>query len=208
MTRLFIVLLACAAPTSPGDEPAAPVQPPATPGAPPERFVFMGTVVDERGEPVAGARVVATYRMGLEGKGGYGYIDAVKTDDTGRFSINRERAMSGASPKGLGDDDRIRLDVTHKDFLFQSLEGVRHFSPEQARNIKVTLLAGRTLRGRVVDSDGKPVAGARVQGNFGDDYRHRRPSRPATTASSRSAAYRRSSTRPSRPSSPTRAPPR
>jgi hypothetical protein len=165
MTTLLLLLCLAAR--------AAGVEPPPPPGASPERFVYAGVIVDEHGKALAGAEVMATHRSTPEGKS-HGYIDVVRTDEDGRFSIDRAEALSGATPQTLRNTDRIRIDVRHKDHLFQSLEGVRHFSPEQARNIRVTLLPGRTIRGTVLDPAGEPVSGVRVQANFGNEYRNRK----------------------------------
>src|SRR4051812_16848935 len=79
-----------------------------------DRFLYSGKVVNERGEPVAGADVIATHRL-IKSRG-HGYIDHVKTDAEGKFSIDRAQAMSGATPDTVKDEP-IRLDVKQDDYL-------------------------------------------------------------------------------------------
>lgn len=130
-----------------------------------DRFVYSGTVVNERGEPVKDAEVTVTHR---EVKG-YGYIDDVKTDENGQFSIDRARAMSGATPD-MVKDEPIRVDVKHADYLPGRIGDLHQIDDDKLTTLKIELKDGRILKGRVVDAKGKGVAGAMVSAEFDDDW--------------------------------------
>jgi hypothetical protein len=132
-----------------------------------DRFLYSGEVVNERGEPVAGAEVVATHR--LNKGGGYGYIDVVKSDDEGKFTIDRGEAMSGATPDSV-KDEAIRLDAKHNDYLPGRIGDLHQIDADKLTTLKIELKDGRICKGRVVDTDGKGIAGAMVAAEFEDDW--------------------------------------
>ncbi len=130
-----------------------------------DRFTYSGTVVNERGEPVKDADVTVTHR---EVKG-YGYIDDVKTDENGQFSIDRAEAMSGATPD-MVKDEPIRVDVKHADYLPGRIGDLHQIDEDKLTTLKIELKDGRIFKGRVVDEKGKGVAGAMVSAEFEDDW--------------------------------------
>jgi hypothetical protein len=139
------------------------------PGAPkpeglPDRFTYVGEVVKERGEPVAGAKVTAVYLMTR----GYGYIAVATTDAAGRFDIDRDRALSGIDRKALGDQ-MIRITATHDDYHFGRVENVQRFAAAQCTNLRIEMTDSRKLVGHVTDPAGKGVAGAMVTADFKDE---------------------------------------
>ena len=132
-----------------------------------DRFLYSGQVVNERGEPVAHAEVTVTHRD--TDSRGYGYIDVVKTDDEGKFKIDRAEAMSGARPEHVKNDP-IRLDAKQDDYLPGRIGDLHQIDDEKLTSLKIELKDGRIFKGRVVDPDGKGVAGAMVQAEFEDDW--------------------------------------
>jgi hypothetical protein len=132
-----------------------------------ERFAYSGQVVNERGEPVAHAEVTATHRDRTDR--GFGYIDVAKTDDEGKFKIDRAQAMSGATADRVKDDP-IQLDVKHGDYLPGRINDLHKLEDEKLSNLKIELKDGRIFKGRVVDEKGKGVAGALVQAEFDEDW--------------------------------------
>ena len=98
-----------------------------------------GTILDEAGGPVEGARVTLVHggRLGDT------------TDAAGRFAI-------GWSPERASGQNEIAL-------VYQEERGLATAAAvPQDRRPTVTVHAGRNLAGRVVDPEGKPVAGADV----------------------------------------------
>jgi len=134
-------------------------------------FSYAGTVTNAQGEPVAGVEVTATHHDPDENS--YGYIETVETNATGEFSIDRERAISGAPAEALAGR-LIRLEFHHPQYAFAQLEDVSILSRELATNLAITLRDGRSLKGRIVDAKGQGVAAALVEIKFGEQYKLRR----------------------------------
>src|SRR5436305_1870558 len=136
-----------------------------------DAFSYAGDVVDQKGQPIAGVEVTATHRA-PDGKS-FGYIATVKTDARGHFSIDRPQALSGASPATVAGDT-IRLEFVDQGHVYARLEDLHVFTREQATKLLVTLADGRSITGRVVDAQGRPVKGAAVEIRFGEVHELRR----------------------------------
>jgi outer membrane lipoprotein-sorting protein len=118
-----------------------------------------GTVVDERGRPVAGATAALAYKIP---DGRTVYDESVRTDASGRFTIE----YNGPA----GNESRpMTITAAHRDFLVARVEGVEKLPEKQRGEIRVTLKDGVALRGKVVDPEKRPVAGALVATAFADN---------------------------------------
>ena len=109
-----------------------------------------GRVVDEGGAPIANARVVSV------GSGDFrGQVDprrdAVLTNKDGNFKFN---ALPSGSVRFLAQHDEHASGMSS----LVTLDGKTEKS-----GVMVTLPAGAEVRGRVVDTNDAPVAGARVE---------------------------------------------
>ncbi len=124
---------------------------------------LVGTVVDEEGEPVPGAEVFLVPAAGsaLVREG-----NRVRTssDWRGAFRIARSelRAASSAPEDELAFDLGVSADGFRRRFVPDVL------GRESGGNLVVVLERGRTLRGRVVDTDGRPVSGLQLLVCSGD----------------------------------------
>jgi hypothetical protein len=121
-----------------------------------------GVVRDERGRPVAAARVYPHLRPRPLGEGpeeaALDDDDSVETDAQGQWSF-------ATVPDDLRDDHRLAFRLAHPDYVSDG-------EPYCLRTLPVALLRagagaflmrdGIPLEGRVVDSKGRPAAGARV----------------------------------------------
>jgi RNA polymerase sigma factor (sigma-70 family) len=112
-----------------------------------------GLVLDEAGQPVAGAEIQ------FEGPGNdeslaeniqFGPDTMAKTDASGHWSCN-------LIPRNL---EQISLLVTHQDYAETNLN-VRPAAPDASRLV-ITLPAGFSVSGLVQDSNAKPIEGATV----------------------------------------------
>ena len=106
-----------------------------------------GLVKDEDGKPVAGASVTITAPVTEAEKANYVFnLGTTTTDDQGRWQIDE-------APANLAV---VTVYVKHSRY--------RHKPGEQAggRESLVILTRGLTVKGRVVDSAGKPVKGAKA----------------------------------------------
>jgi uncharacterized GH25 family protein len=142
-------------------------------------FRVKGRVVDQRGRPVAGVPVTLSWsrmlvsekqmqHMGL-GSG----LDFIRTDQDGRFDS-----------QALWPGDRYKASVESKLFARAETPEVRG-SAGQVHDFGTIALVEATehLAGQVLDSDGKPIAGARVF-NRGDSPR------PTSTTTSGDGRFR------------------
>jgi len=103
-----------------------------------------GLVVDDRGEPVAGARVsIRRASIASEDRA----LPAVTTDEAGRFAVD------GLAP------ETVRIDA-RRDELY--LEGARVRVRAGRAPVVLRMRRGMTLTVRVI-ADGAPLAGARIE---------------------------------------------
>ena len=142
VTRLTIAaLIAWAVPGRADEKPAA---------APAETGAVTGLVVDLQGRPVAGAEV---WGLSYQEK-----VGPTRSGDDGRFRL-----------PALKPDKPVTVWADAPGLARERRDDVRIF-PGKDRDIgRLTLLPGTRMRGRVVDAQGKPVAGANVKLEL---YRH------------------------------------
>jgi protocatechuate 3,4-dioxygenase beta subunit len=102
-----------------------------------DSVTLTGTVQDRNGQPAQAIQIEGTYTT----RSSTGYLRPIKTDDAGKFSIERETfplAILATSP-----DERS--------IAFQRLG-------ELDDQVKLSLQASVTIHGRLVDTAGEPVA--------------------------------------------------
>jgi protocatechuate 3,4-dioxygenase beta subunit len=133
-----------------------------------------GLVVDAAGEPIAGVRV--RMKPGRDPEANTDQRRQRRGGDMARRFLN-----SGRSPVDLSaEDGSFRLDgVSTESMWIVYGESDEYVSGEskafkiaagEVKTIKITMVAGGALRGRVVDENGRVVAGARVQvGHLDED---------------------------------------
>ena len=119
-----------------------------------------GTVIDERAQPIAGARLTLVDRAHPAAPG----REVARTDATGAFAIP-EGALAGVT------DEPVRLKVRAWNLQPTTLTIRRTTVPAERRGQTIRLVSGFAFRGRVVDAAGEPVAGVRVHLNFQPDLR-------------------------------------
>ncbi|WP_435017926.1 sigma-70 family RNA polymerase sigma factor [Tundrisphaera sp. TA3] len=139
---------------APEPAPARPDLPPAEAARPDEPIPVRGTVVGPDGRPVAGARV----RL-AESRGEIPPDLAATTGPDGRFALQVPRSLREANVDII---DRFpRLVATAPGFAPGWAEGVLRGGAPSSPTIRLAE-AGPPIEGRVVDLEGRPVAGARV----------------------------------------------
>ena len=118
-----------------------------------------GTVRDEQGRPIAGARVLLQVGAAPPGGGRERYPDAESevaaaiTDDQGRW-------RSEALPASARPDVRLELVTTHSDHV--GLKRSVTAADLRAFAVAGVMETGRSLGGTVLSPTGRPVAGATV----------------------------------------------
>jgi protocatechuate 3,4-dioxygenase beta subunit len=110
-----------------------------------------GTVVDERGAPVANARVVRQNAGRFWGGGDSIEKDGVTTSATGEFSF---ATVPVGSFRFVAYHDRLAPGTSEP----VSVDGVH-----PTTGVKIVMLPGGTILGKIVDKAGQPVAFATVQ---------------------------------------------
>jgi protocatechuate 3,4-dioxygenase beta subunit len=131
-----------------------------------------GKVVDERGQPVRGARVrleraPAAGRF-RRGPGFFAPVPQTVTGPDGSFRLDRLAASSG-----------VTLAASGAGFVPSTRPGLVLKAGQSVRNLVLTLRTGLTASGRVVDEQNQPVAGALIRVARADDRTMRGPFRPA-----------------------------
>ena len=109
-----------------------------------------GRVIDDQGEPVAGAKISALSLFGFSpGEGALG--EAISGPDGG-FQID-------GLPPG-----RVRLNASAAGFTSSAMgRGIQLTEGEINDGVELTLTAAALIRGTVIDEDGAPVANATVR---------------------------------------------
>lgn len=116
-----------------------------------------GIVVDADGNPVEGAEVSA--QATEQDYRGYSYDDT-KTDAAGYFALTRLRG-----------DAELRLDAVKDDWKAKTYVSRLEKSGLTDLTIRLDILAGSTIEGKVLDSDGKPLGKAYIHATkAGDDH--------------------------------------
>jgi protocatechuate 3,4-dioxygenase beta subunit len=114
-----------------------------------------GLVVDEKGAPVAQARVLLYHAVSYWGLGNQ-IVEEVRSDAEGRFAFTK--TMPFLVPEGTVDTDHYTLCATHEG----KAVGWAHIigSGPERREFTLTLTRPASQNYEVVDKDGKPIAGA------------------------------------------------
>jgi hypothetical protein len=121
-----------------------------------------GVVEDEQGEPIAGVRV----RVSIGSAGNHGRGEPrVDLDNFGTNTDANGRWLCDIAP---GQLDSISIALEHEDYVeepsrhrFRS-QSPREFDELKALTAVIVLKKGLTLEGRVMNSDGNPIANAEV----------------------------------------------
>ena len=138
---------------------------------------YSGTVLDEKGQPVEGARVMLNYWRFQDDKT---EPDAVRTDASGRFEFARRKsdfsdsseekpwtfAQIVATKPGLGFAAATSIPFETTGQIVDDLptEAVEYLKREGLGKDRVLKLdVDLPIRGRIVDTEGRPVAGALIE---------------------------------------------
>ena len=116
-------------------------------------YTVRGRVLDEQGNPVAGAVV----------GNGYPYLNMRRcvTDERGNYEIGGRRA-----------GERAEWDVHHPDFAKLSTHGLEAPDSGDVVELDFVLIKGYEVQGHVYGPDGKPIKDAKVSYGFSTSYVH------------------------------------
>ena len=142
-------------------------------------FTYAGTVVDEHDQPVAGAKIALDYWRANIPAGGVPPLAV--SDERGQFRFSRRKsdfwdggpqiqwwrnAMILATKEGYGlaGARSVRFETTGE--LAAELRRETKLVPETGPNVLKLATDDVTIRGRILDLDGRPVSGALVRGRL------------------------------------------
>ena len=149
-----------------------------------KRHKYAGQVFDERGNPISGVEVSTSRLMGIDSAHYSNIASPVETDADGRFTIDagdtsRSSAISVDMLGGVHvehgrdfSDMPIRLEFRHPDFVYARLEDMNLMPSEQRSNLRIRMVDGKSINGRVIDASGHPVIGAMVAAIYGRPEDH------------------------------------
>lgn len=126
---------------------------------------FAGTVVDEQGKPIPSVQIAAAARSSSASGG----IEITVSDADGAFAIFNY----SIKPETIREEvTKGRVSFEHPHYLYETIDDVYALEQDRRTVLRIVLKSGRTIGGTVVDSAGKPVAGALVKATRNDgDYR-------------------------------------
>jgi beta-lactamase regulating signal transducer with metallopeptidase domain len=116
----------------------------------------VGVVVDERGEPVEGARILLYHRKSRRGLGNR-VVEEARTDAEGRFALTAPLVYENNN--GTTYTDHFLLFATHPDHAMAWHVIV---AGQEKAEYRLTMTEPVAQAFRVTDREGNPLAGARV----------------------------------------------
>ncbi len=125
-------------------------------GVPPEQIfivkpgaVFGGTVVNEQGQPIPDAGINKYYQVDT------GFVPR-KTNAEGKWSVDTAKPDCPEYKFQISHPDYLDLDVNYK-------QGTPELERLRKGTERFVMKKGYNISGKVVDSDGKPIADAKVE---------------------------------------------
>ncbi|MGP0064913.1 MAG: carboxypeptidase-like regulatory domain-containing protein [Isosphaeraceae bacterium] len=135
---------------------------------------FAGVVVDEQGNPIPGVTIAAS----ANSTGASGSIERTESRSDGSFELfNYPETPPILRGNAVGKGG---VKFFHPDYIDRDIDDLYAIEPKQRDALRVVLVAGYKVTGRVVDDAGKPVANAMVKA-IRKDQTHRKAT--ATDAS-------------------------
>jgi Carboxypeptidase regulatory-like domain len=118
---------------------------------------FGGVVVDEQGKPIPGVTIAANaHRPGATAN-----IERAESRADGSFEL-----FNYPETPVFHRGDAVRKGVVeffHPDYIDRDIDDLYAIEPKQRGALRVVLVAGHKVTGRVVDGAGKPVANAMIK---------------------------------------------
>jgi protocatechuate 3,4-dioxygenase beta subunit len=118
-----------------------------------------GKIVDEKGEPISGARVSVAQEFNLRMIRRRGLAAAAQ-------AILAGGALSGTDGsfrlRNIAPEHNLELEASKSGFATARQPGITLKSGDAVAGISLVLRKGLAARGRVVDGSGKPIAGAQI----------------------------------------------
>jgi hypothetical protein len=141
---------------------------------------FAGVVVDELGKPIPGVTIAGN----AHSPGATANIERTESRSDGSFELFNYPE----TPTLLRGDAVIKgvVKFFHPDYIDRDIDDLYAIEPKQRGALRVVLVAGHKVTGRVVDDAGKPVANAMIKA-IRKDKTHRKAT---TTDASGSFALR------------------
>jgi Carboxypeptidase regulatory-like domain len=132
-----------------------------------------GVVVDELGKPIPGVMIAAN----AHSPGATANIERAESRADGSFELfnypETPTFLLGAASKGV-------VEFFHPDYIDRDIDDLYTVEPKKRGALRVVLVAGHKVTGRVVDDAGRPVANAMIRA-IRKDKTHRKAT--ATDAS-------------------------
>jgi uncharacterized GH25 family protein len=141
---------------------------------------FAGVVVDEQGEPIPGVAI----RANAQFPGATANVERTDTREDGSFQLFNYPETPTFFPGDAVNKGVVHF--IHADYIDRDIDDLYAIEPKQRGVLRVVLMAGHKVTGRVVDDAGKPVPNAMIKA-IRKDKTHRKAT---TTDASGSFALR------------------
>ncbi len=118
---------------------------------------FAGTVVDEQGKPISGVHISANANSSSASGG----VERTASNGDGAFELFNYGEEPEVFEDGMATKGAVGF--FHQDYLEDRIADVYALEPQKREALRIVLMTGQRVTGRVVDANGKPVPKAMVK---------------------------------------------
>lgn len=118
---------------------------------------FAGTVVDEQGKPISGVQISANAKSSSASGG----VERTASNADGSFELFNYAEEPVVFQDGMATKGAVNF--FHQDYLDHRIADAYALEPQKRDALRIVLMTGHRVTGRVIDANGKPVPKAMVK---------------------------------------------